>query len=186
VHGVACDKLKSLFVSGPVLAYFVVTNELTVQCDACQGGLGAVMIQGGRPVEYASRAMTLREQNYAQIEKELLAIIFGMERFNNYLYAHPHKITVETDHKPLISINRKALSSAPKRLQRMLLRLQRYMFDLVFRPGSSRKHTTSSPRYPASNGRAENAVKTAKRLILKASESQCDPYMALLDWRNTP
>ena len=48
------------------------------------------------------------------------------------------------------------------------------------------KHTTSSPRYPASNGRAENAVKTAKRLMLKASESHGDPLMALLDWRNTP
>ena len=137
VHGVAFDKLKSLFVNAPVLAYFDSTKEITVQCDASQGGLGAVMIQGGRPVEYASRAMTPTEQNYAQIEKELLAIIFGMERFNSYLYAYPHKITVETDHKPLISINRKALSSAPKRLQRMLLRLQRYTFDLVFRPGSS-------------------------------------------------
>jgi len=137
VHGKAFDKLKSLFVNAPVLAYFDATKEITVQCDASQGGLGAVMIQGGRPVEYASRAMTLTEQNCALIEKELLAIIFGMERFNSYLYAFPYNITVETDHKPLISINRKALSSAPKRLQRMLLRLQRYRFDLVFRPGSS-------------------------------------------------
>ncbi len=48
------------------------------------------------------------------------------------------------------------------------------------------KHTTSSPRYPASNGRAENAVKTVKRLLRKASESHSDPFMALLDWRNTP
>ena len=48
------------------------------------------------------------------------------------------------------------------------------------------KHTTSSPRFPQSNGRAENAVKTAKSLMLKAKESGGDPLLALLDWRNTP
>ena len=48
------------------------------------------------------------------------------------------------------------------------------------------KHTTSSPRYPQSNGRAENAVKTAKHLMIKATESGSDPLLALLDWRNTP
>ena len=48
------------------------------------------------------------------------------------------------------------------------------------------EHTTSSPRFPQSNGRAENAVKTAKRLMMKATESGGDPLLALLDWRNTP
>ena len=47
-------------------------------------------------------------------------------------------------------------------------------------------HRTSSPRFPQSNSRAENAVKTAKHLMLKASESGGDTLMALLDWRNTP
>ena len=47
------------------------------------------------------------------------------------------------------------------------------------------QHTFSSPRYPQSNGRAEAAVKTAKRLMSKANESNCDPFFALLDWRNT-
>ena len=47
-------------------------------------------------------------------------------------------------------------------------------------------HTTSSPRFPQSNGHAENALKTAKHLMIKAAESGSDPLMALLDWRNTP
>ena len=58
-----------------------------------------------------------------------------MERFHTYVYANP-QVTVETDHKPLIAISKKALSSAPKRLQRMLLRLQRYTYSLVWIPGS--------------------------------------------------
>ena len=135
IHGKAFDALKSLLVNAPVLTYFDAAKPIKVQCDASQAGIGAVLIQDGRPVEYASRAMTPTEQNYAQIEKELLAIVFGMERFHTYVYAQ--RVTVETDHKPLISIAmKKSLSAAPKRLQRMLLRLQRYTFDLIYRPGS--------------------------------------------------
>ena len=47
-------------------------------------------------------------------------------------------------------------------------------------------HQTSSPRYSQSNGRVENAVKVAKRLMTKALEDKADPFLALLDWRNTP
>ena len=47
-------------------------------------------------------------------------------------------------------------------------------------------HTTSSPYYPQSNGKAENAVKTAKRLFSKCQESGQSEFQALLDWRNTP
>ena len=112
-HGAAFDNLKALLVNAPVLAYFDAAKPTLVQCDASQGGIGAVLLQDGRPVEYASRAMTRTEQDsYAQIEKELLAIVFGMERFHTYVYAR--QVTVETDHKPLISINKKALSSAPQ------------------------------------------------------------------------
>ena len=48
------------------------------------------------------------------------------------------------------------------------------------------EHVTSSPRYSQSNGKVESAVKTAKRLMKKASDAGTDPYLALLDWRNTP
>ena len=47
-------------------------------------------------------------------------------------------------------------------------------------------HVTSSPRYPQSNGRAERSVQIARRLMTKAVESQADPFLALLAWRNTP
>jgi transposase InsO family protein len=47
-------------------------------------------------------------------------------------------------------------------------------------------HKTSSPRYPQSNGKAENSIKTIKRLMIKARQDGSDPLLALLDWRNTP
>jgi hypothetical protein len=48
------------------------------------------------------------------------------------------------------------------------------------------RHTASSPRYPQSNGRVDFAVKTAKRLMIKAQETSTDPFLALLEWRKTP
>jgi RNase H-like domain found in reverse transcriptase/Reverse transcriptase (RNA-dependent DNA polymerase)/Integrase zinc binding domain len=134
IHGQALQKLKTVLSSAPVLAYFDTTKAIVVQCDASQAGLGAVLLQAGRPVEYASRALTPTEQNWAQIEKEQGAILFALERFHTYVYAR--HITIETDHKPLIAIAKKPLASAPTRLQRMLLRLQRYTYTLVYTPGS--------------------------------------------------
>ena len=64
--------------------------------------------------------------------KELLAIVFACERFDTYIYGRD-AITVETDHKPLEAIFRKALNAAPQRLQRMLLRLQRYSLSVHYK-----------------------------------------------------
>lgn len=97
-------------------------------------GLGACLMQNGQPVAFASRSLTPTEVQYAQIEKELLAIVFGMEKFKTYLYGR--KVLVETDHKPLEAIFKKSLLNAPKRLQRMLLRLQRYEFEVTYKRGT--------------------------------------------------
>ncbi|CAG4994999.1 unnamed protein product [Parnassius apollo] len=91
-------------------------------------------MQNGLPVCYASRALNKAEQRYAQIEKELYACVFACERFHAYIYGRTD-ITIETDHKPLVSIIKKSIVDSPTRLQRMLLRLQRYTFKLVYKPG---------------------------------------------------
>jgi hypothetical protein len=134
-HERAFSELKRLIIEAPTLAYYDVTKPVTIQCDASQGGLGCTLLQDGRPVKFASKALNSTQQQYAQIEKELLAILFAMERFDSYVYARSNVI-VETNHKPLIAIHNKSLKAAPKRLQRMLLRLQRYNYTLVYRPGS--------------------------------------------------
>ena len=74
-----------------------------------------------------------RRKRYAQIEKELLAILHGCEHFHQYIYGRT--VVVETDHKPLEAIVTKPLYRAPIRLQRMLLRLQQYDISVVHKPG---------------------------------------------------
>ena len=132
-HEEAFSKLKEAISKTPVLRYFDSNEETTLQCDASSTGLGATLLQRGQPVAYASRALTPTEQHYAQIEKELLAVVFGMERFNQYTYGR--KVFVESDHKPLEIIHKKPLISAPKRLQRMFLRLQKYDLEINYKPG---------------------------------------------------
>ena len=119
----------------PVQRYYNLSDEVTLQFDASKSGLGAALLQNGQPFAYASRALTAAETRFAQIEKELLAIVFACEIFDTYIYDRD-VVTVETDHKPLEGIVRKALNSAPERLQRMLLRLQRYNLEIRYKKGT--------------------------------------------------
>lgn len=83
---------------------------------------------------YASRGLTSTETRYAQIEKELLAIVFACNHFEAYIYRRD-AIQVETDHQLLVSIMKKPINSAPSRLQRILLRLQKYNLNLKYKRG---------------------------------------------------
>ena len=67
-----------MIVSASVLAYYDVNKPVVIQCDASQSGLGATLLQESRPMAYSSRVMTQTEENYAQVEKELLAIVLCM------------------------------------------------------------------------------------------------------------
>jgi hypothetical protein len=92
-----------------------------------------VWLQDGSPVAYASRVMSETESRYAQIEKELLAAVFACTKFYDFTYGN--KVVIETDHKPPITIVKKPLHVAPVRLQRMLLQLQRYDLEFVYKRG---------------------------------------------------
>ena len=130
----AFEKLKEMVTRTPVLRYYNLKEEVTLQCDASQSGLGAALMQNGQPVAYASRALTPAETRYAQKEKELLAIVFACDRSDAYVYGRD-LVNVETDHKPLEPIFVKPLAATPKRLQRMLLRLQKYNLQVRYKKG---------------------------------------------------
>jgi hypothetical protein len=92
-------KAKQLILSQPVLVYFDPSKPITLQVDASKYRLGAALLQEGKPVAFASKSLNATEENYAQIEKELYAILFGCRHFHQYLYGH--QVTVQSNHKPL-------------------------------------------------------------------------------------
>ena len=96
----------------------------------------AALIQDGKPVAFASKALSPAESRCANIERELLAVVYGCERFHNYLFGRP--FTVESDHKLLASIHLKHLNTSPARLRRMLMRLQPYDLKIVYQPGAEK------------------------------------------------
>ena len=149
-QGKAFQEIKNILTKegGPVLKYFDVTKPITISCDAPPTGLGAVLLQEESPVAYTSRSLTDSESRYAQIEKELLAVQFSLERFNQYTYGK--NVIVESDQKPLESIVKKPLSAAPPRLQRLLLRMQRYDYTIIYKPGKELvvPDMLSRPRLP--------------------------------------
>ena len=110
-HKECFEKLKTVISQDSTLTYFNTTEMPVLQTDASLKGLGAALIQNKKPIAYASKSLTDAEKRYACIEWELLAIVFGVQRFHIYLYGRQFKVL--TDHKPLVMILQKPLTSAP-------------------------------------------------------------------------
>ena len=116
------------------LPYFDVNAETTLQMDTSKKGLGACIIQKGKVVCYASRALTKTEQNYQNLEREALGTICGMEKFHYFLYGK--EFTLETDQKPLVSIYKKHMIDIIPRVQRLIVRSFPYLsFKVVYKKG---------------------------------------------------
>jgi hypothetical protein len=141
-HNSAFIKCKELIASAPCLAYFDSKRPVTLQVDASQHGLGGALLQPSevgtlQPVAFTSCKLRPNEEKWAQIEKECLAIVAACDKWDQWLYGL--EITVHTDHQPLETIFRKPLHSAPRRLQKMMLRLQRYKLQVLYKKGFSLK-----------------------------------------------
>ena len=124
--GKAFEDTKRKIAEATMLGHYDPNIPLELHVDSSQSGLGCVLLQNNRPLEYASRSLTATERRWAQIEKEMLAVVYGLERFNQYTYGND--VLVVNDHKPLATIVRKPLCQAPPRLQRLLMRANRYRF----------------------------------------------------------
>ena len=125
---------KDLIASNTNLRYYDVKLPVTLQVDASDEAIGGVLMQEGKPVCFMSHTLTDTEKQYAQIEKECLAIMTSMKKWHQYLFGK-HDIIVQTDHQPLETIFKKPLGKAPQRLQRMMLQLQQYNFEVVYKRG---------------------------------------------------
>jgi hypothetical protein len=126
------DKVKNSIANLPVLRLFDQSLPVLLSVDANMG-VGAVLLQNGQPLEFELRTLTDTQQRYVQIEKEVLTVLFGLQRFHQYVYGQT--VTVKTDHKPLLGTVNKAIALCSPRIQRMRLLLQTYAFQIVYKPG---------------------------------------------------
>ena len=115
------------------LTYFDPSKPSVIQVDASMRGLGAALLQDNKPIAFASKALKDAETRYANIERKLLAVVFGCTRFQTFLYGS--QFVIESDHKRLESIQKKSLANVPPRLQRLMLKIQHYDYEIVYKPG---------------------------------------------------
>lgn len=132
----AFDTLKHMLSERPILKLPEFNETFILRTDAADDGIGAVLLQmeddEKLPVAYASRKLQPREKAYAVIEKECLAVVWGIQKFHQYLYGR--EFLLETDHQPLTYLNKAKTENS--RLMRWALQLQPYRFRIIAIKGS--------------------------------------------------
>jgi hypothetical protein len=120
--------LKNYLVSKPVMCLPNEDLPFVLRTDASDKATGAVLLQdhgqGLQPIAYASKKLNSAEVNYSTIEKECLGVVWGVKKFEPYLYGK--KFTLETDHQPLQYLEKSKTENG--RLMRWALQLQQYDF----------------------------------------------------------
>jgi RNase H-like domain found in reverse transcriptase/Reverse transcriptase (RNA-dependent DNA polymerase)/Integrase zinc binding domain/Integrase core domain len=150
---VAFENCKKLLLGDNILYPYDPKLPIVVSCDASSYGVGAVLshtVDGvERPVMFVSSTLSPAEKNYSQLDREALAVIFALKKFEKYIYGHP--ITIFTDHKPLESLFnfKKGMPSvATARLQRWMLIVSMYECSVVYKKGSSLQNADALSRLP--------------------------------------
>ncbi len=131
-HETACIRSYLINSNGYCLANYDTGNSITLEINASQKGLGAALVQEGHLVASGSKTLTECQSQYSTIKQETLAVIWVIEIYSTYPFGR--NFTAVNDQQPLETIFKKSLSAVPPRLQRMLLKVQGYNFDLHYRP----------------------------------------------------
>ena len=161
---------KKLLTSSDLLVHFNTELDLLLMCDASSYGIGAVLAHrmpdgSERPIGYASRSLSKSQRNYSQIEREALALVFGVQHFHSYLIGHHFELV--TDHQPLLSLlhEHKATSSqASARIRRWSLLLSAYEYTIAFR--KTQKHQNADPLSRLSQQQCHEELNPPPELVL--------------------
>ena len=175
----AFNSVKEKIGKAIVLKYFDSKVPINIQVDALSAGLGAALIQNGMPVALSSKTLSGPETRYPNIEREMLAVVFGLEKFHHYIWGQA--VTIQTDHKLLESITLKNLANALPRLARMLVKIQGYDFTVKYNSGKSIPIADCMSRVSPSPGEPISKVDTHIHLLnahLNASPNSPTRYQS--------
>ena len=174
-HENAFSRAKNLIASATALRYYDSTLPVTLQVGASEDAIGGVLLQNDQPVCFTSHRLNNTEKNYTQIEKECLTIVSSMDKWHQYLY-RKHDITVHTDHQPLETVFKRPLCKAPRRLQRMMLKLQRHQFSVRYKKGKELYVADTLSRPPVADyPSAANAKQEYEVFRVEIAEMDIEP-----------
>ena len=150
------EKAKELLMSADLLVHYDPEKPLLLACDASPYGVGVVlshMVHGiEKPIAYASKTLNSAERNYSQIEKEGLAVLFGVKKFHQYCY--DRHFTIISDHKPLEGLlgeNKPISGTSIARMQRWAVILSSYDYTFMYREGRKHGNADALSRLPVNS-----------------------------------
>ncbi|BFZ25831.1 hypothetical protein BsWGS_28870 [Bradybaena similaris] len=178
----AFKKVKAMLASTELLAHFNPELEVSLSCDASSVGLGAVLAHKypngtERPIAFASRSLNKAEQRYSNIEREALAVTFGVKKFRDYIFGR--HFWLYSDHKPLMTLfneHKPIPSEVSPRIQKWAMQLSAYNYTFCYKPSSCMTHADALSRLPTPTTSSE--VEAPEEFILLMDHLNTIPVSA--------
>ena len=147
-HRVCFEQIKDAVCKDVTLKFHDPSLPTYIETDASLNGIDVVLLQpidsnytldeygiptSLMPVVFASKTLTIAEHNYANIERELLGVVFGVEHFKHFTFGN--EVHMITDHKPLVFLLKKSLVACSSRLSRLMLKIVDFALKVLYQPG---------------------------------------------------
>jgi hypothetical protein len=147
LHQTAFDGILHDLTSPPIMKPYSLSKEATLTTDASGHQIGACLTQEGNPVIFISRKLSKAEMNYSNIEREALALVWGVQRLRHLLLGR--KFSLVTDHKPLEILfgeNQALPKTASARITRWAISLMAFDYQITYKSGIMIPHADALSR----------------------------------------
>ena len=140
----AFQALKSALCQSPVLALPNFAKPFTIETDASDSGVGAVLMQDGHPLAFFSKALGPKSRGLSTYEKEFMAILLVVQTWRSYLQFQ--EFIILTDQKSLTQLSDQRLHTHWQ--QRVFSKLLGLQYRIVYRPGTDNRAADALSRHP--------------------------------------